>query len=596
MRSEREPLSVPTPEGSLGLLLFAAVLLGAALWWMEARSSDEALVSRESEEVIRPTLPASGLLIPSDFSSASARESALLSRSPIIVDTATNLESTSEAVTIQCVAKDDVSVEGIQLLVSRGSILWTDLGKTNEDGWLEVAREHVADAELLPRRGDLAASPFFTKLDVPEVLIVRVIPGAGIHGVVRLPDGTAAGEGIRVLALPSDHPRGGSEEVTRALAADLCAITNAEGVFRIDCLTPGCSYRVSAAGQGLLCAVPGPVMAPHADPVVLKAQYVYGAKVTFETADGLVVELPDQAGVDHSPVTCEWSEGVLLRQSVVRRTLLGVESNVLASDNPCLLLFRSEVEPWRTTPIVADLEARFVGYEPVLTRCQLEWLGADYPEFRCRLTPLGAGLGEVLVQFDDRPDLGPRSSDRPQEFGILKLRNLADSSSANVLSLVLRTPEPDGSFRVGGIPFGEYVAKLKLADGAFVHPREGDGAPISVGPDTAHFFVPTQGLGSLTVELKDTGGNLYNGPATFELGAGKPEPLPDQEGFRIRGGRGFTKFQRGPYRFPLLPPDHYVVGLSSPSQPFEEERQGPIVVEVPPGGATTVSVRIQRQM
>jgi len=285
-----------------------------------------------------------------------------------------------------------------------------------------------------------------------------------------------------------------------------------------------------------------------------------------------------------------------LRRSVVRKTLLGLEPQLLPSDNPSLFLFRSELEPWGAKPVIAALTANFVGYEPIDTSCQLEWLGGDFPEFRCRLTPLGAGVGEVWVRFDDPPELESRSKDRPQEFGTLKLRNLADPLSADGLSLVLREMRPDGSFRVGGIPYGEYVARLRLASGAFTYPREQAGVPVSVGPEPTQFLVPTEGLGSLVVYLIDTDGNRFNGPATFELGEGMPEPLPDGNGFRIKGGRGFTKFERGPYRFPLLPPNHYVVGLSSPTQPFEQERKGPIVVEVSAAGEATVTVRIQRRM
>lgn len=596
MRLSRKQSGTHVPGAGLALLLFVSALVCAALWWVEVHPSRGTQTSLVSTERTRQVPPNSGLLIPVDFSSISDRESALESHGVLAVTPTASLEEESRMVSIRCVAEGGLSVEGVRLLVTRGTSEWTELGETDADGRLAVVRELVTDAELVPRRGDLAASPCFTDQDVPEVLTIHVFPSAGIQGVVRLPDGSAAGAGIRVLALPDGHPRGGSEEVTRALAADLCATTDGEGVFRIRNLTPGCSYRISAAGRGLMCAVSAPIVAPHGNSVVLQAQYVYGARVTFETGGGRLADLPDQAGVDHSPVTCEWSEGVLLRQGVVRRTLLGVEAQVNSADNPSLFLFRSEVEPWRTAPPVAELTARFVGYETVVTRCQLEWLGGDFPEFVCRLVPLGAGLGTVFVQFDDPPQLGFRSADRPQEFGLLKLRNLADSPSADVLSLALRNVEPDGRFRVGGIPYGEYVARLTLSDGKFVHPRDQDGVPISVGPDPAHFIVPTEGLGSLTVELVDTEGNIYNGPATFELGAGKPEPLPDQEGFRIRGGRGFTKFLRGPYRFPLLPPNHYVVGLSSPTQPFEEARKGPIVVEVPRSGEASVSVRIQRRM
>lgn len=380
------------------------------------------------------------------------------------------------------------------------------------------------------------------------------------------------------------------------MAAELCAVTDVEGAFRILGLKANCSYRICGAGSGLLCEVPEPVTAPKSDSVVLQAQYLYGARIAFETADGEYAKLPDQTGIGQSPVVCDWPAGVLLRRSVVRRTLLGVEPQLLPSDNPSLFLFRSELEPWSPEPVVADLRVNFTGYEPVETSCQLEWLGGDFPEFRCRLTALGAGLGEVLVRFEDQPELGARSADRPQEFGTLKLRNLADPMSIQELSLVLREKEPDGSFRVGGIPYGEYLARLTLANGAFAYPKEPTGVPVAVGPEPAQLSVPTEGLASLIVELIDTDGNPYNGPATFELGEGMPEALPDQNGFRIRGGRGFTKFDRGPYQFPLLPPDHYVVGLSSPTQPFEEERLGPIVVEVLAAGATTVTVRIQRRM
>ncbi len=425
--------------------------------------------------------------------------------------------------------QDNTPIEGALIFMTQGDALVL-AGETGPDGMSSVAPSRD---EFRVTADGYATGNLVLPVPPPEVCTVHLELELTIEGVVLLPNGSAAGPGVAVMAWKQTKmvdfvPRG------RLAFEEHPGIpntrTDAAGRFRLGSLDRG-PYAVAAGGAGYLSRMPTAGLRAPYSTLTLRIHPAYAAVLAVVNEEGEAPGIPweqrtlsvELAEYDGSVVPADWDF----------LALSGSDYGVLTADRnafPYVVTADEEADsvgPFRIT-------ARYAGYEPLEELFRVPRSVPVAPELRFEVRRIAEGFGVLRVDFS--------GIDASLLDGVSLVGAVLHLASAD--GRAIRVGLPDGG--LGGldipeIPVGTYTAAL-FFDYCGTSLQANDGALVRVDQGTkANALFDLSGTRALSIEVLHPDGSEYFGPLSFTCVAGS-----EAEG----GVVGAVSFDRAPYVLP----------------------------------------------
>ncbi|MCA8979837.1 MAG: hypothetical protein KDC14_07405 [Planctomycetes bacterium] len=359
-------------------------------------------------------------------------------------------------------------------------------------------------------------------------IVVDLADGGRLEGIVRWADGAPARANTCVLAWRSAR-RPGADEVLRVRDGDFSpdlrvARTDALGRFHFDGVDAASELELSAVCEGGL--------------VLRRARGVRAGdaevELVLEPVVGAALELRDAEG--GAPRAGEsWFEGIAmwdpsdprlapcpLPEGGLELAWLGgspLQQLVAGGRDRYVMLYRAHDEVPYVRP-EGSFSISVPGYEPIWTRFPLEPI-SDAMTVRelglVRRTDRFAALEFSLDGVEGW--MSARGRADQQAFGLLRLKGV----DAHVeLEAALRS-NPDGRWKLDGVPCGRYELSLALRDWSSVLPGpSAETVIVDVDEDgaSAHLSLAGRGAGEILVARAD--GSDYAGELVLRVKQGDP--------------------------------------------------------------------------
>jgi len=376
---------------------------------------------------------------------------------------------------------------------------------------------------------------------------------AALRGRVVLPDGSAAGPGLFVLATP-----GRTDPALSVVAARMatpgergCALTERDGSFEIRGLDPGqtCALIIGGAGwvgtQRQWLARPGQPAGRY------EVRRLYGALITLKEPGGAPLRLHgDLLGQRAGRASLRVQDVLPLTGVAPSAVLAGVDPALLDAPDlgRRLLLFTAALDAREIGPIVyrADLP----GYDPLERELQARRIEQGLAEYAFELRPSVPGFGSLVITLVGwsgpcAPFAGPDG-----QGALLHLR----SELGALATFGLGTIE-GGRIEVEGLPYGTWRCALG-ANQQPVNSRRGatPEEEVVIGPVPASYVVDLSTRATIEIEILTRSGAPYSERAAVIFA--------DQQ--TIGRGSRAAHFRAPPYRLDGLEPGLYHVALEIP--------------------------------
>ena len=520
----------------------------------------------------------------------------------------------ARSIVVELVGNKGVALPHVALHVKRGM-------STEEIGVSDAGGELVVTAKVIEGAGLFTMSRGFSRrvYEVPEEVgsgryTLQLEQSAFISGRIELPNGDVPGTKVRVFAVSAGYDTRGASSFWHRGALGFSAEADLTGRFELEGLRPGKIYSIYAGGNGLVSPKPTRAISGAGEEAIIPVGFVFGALVRFRAEDGTVPRTLRYRAREQKNEETSWSVGKAIYRTSRLAALSGVSRDLAFSENPSVILFLVESLEKGQLAGPAEYHARPFGFDVVGERLWLGWLGEGLPVYDLPLRGGGSEQGEVLVELQGGDDIvcGYRSPECTMSEATLLLQQVGPVSSGEQIEVPLRGLfDGDGFCKVGGIPFGRYVASIQFGAGSHRFPEYGiEGVNLDVGNKVAKILVPLKGLGTVEAVLETEHGELYRGPAVFVLGEGEPveiegadlerfgnSSVPGRPVYSIASGRGTIRFECAPYVFPSLRPNKYHITAKIPRLTGDGLSDGlPPSVVVEPGAHERVTVRVRSEM
>jgi len=413
-------------------------------------------------------------------------------------------------------------------------------------------------------------------------LRIELMPARYVEVSVVLENGLPAPAGIRVVAY-GDDAGDLSALAQDALAnhpGSLSAATDANGLARLDGLSFGVAYRVTAGGAGFTCRGTqrdlrgGVIVPPDARQATLVVACAYACELLIvDGADGSPATLSAEAwGVPVCATMLDPSARSCLPNSV-ETLLCGVTPGTARpSLNHQVFMFSSAECGTAIGPL--RIRAGLPGYEDTTVELVIPRL-SDFPA--TSVVPLRrtvAGFGELSIEFTGLIEGVTSRSGSSLPDAIAKL----SSTGGFEQDYAVRSMSAEN--RIGPIPQCQYFVSVAALHGAFRWPPVG-AAPIlvDVGEEPTRVDVDLSQFGALQVDIADASGSSYSGPLQLEL-AGTTEPRSAQ----------VLQAKDCPCHFQVLPPSRYSLRALAPFVDTYAAAQVQ-TIEISAGSVTAVRIR-----
>lgn len=466
------------------LLVLILGLLAAVSWFAFSPSSDDLrLIEVETPAAQNET---SRTEVETDAAPAGDREASV-----------PEVESISESTDPQPMlrfrvrdAETEQPIVGARLSHSQGLSPVEVSALTDGDGRCEFASENLATGHgysfLVFAAGYQITTHFIPGLLPPTDEVIIELNRAGtLHGVVRMPNGSAAPKGTWVVAWigPTPEPEDFSAiplayaqsgplrdfEMRLAEESRVVTRTDAHGEFRFTDLAATTEYQLIAACEGMLSQSLRSVLPETSGPLELKLLYAWG--ICLDARDSQGSRLPGNGLVYLDRGRASWSfpdgRRPMLGGTYAALPLAGLQteySETLVSTQSTdqfgfVELSESEVPP----------SIRVSVQPPGFARLQSDFtfraLDSTFRSTELRFDRTAIQFGSLDVDVLQSPLDESNRGERNQSMVIAKLYPLGfpESGRNEVLSFALVHPQ-DGLHHFSGIPAGEYWIGFESAN------------------------------------------------------------------------------------------------------------------------------------
>ncbi len=383
--------------------------------------------------------------------------------------------------------------------------------------------------------------------------------GGVLAGVVTRVSGAAAPEGTCVLAWPvGDTPD--VVEVLRAREGGLTdalrvARTDAAGRFRFEGLERDAAFELAAVRDGEVATERLASARTGRVDLALELRPIVAAAVRLVDAEGGAPRASDGLFAGHSvwdPVEPDLHARHLPTDGVEVAWIGGAELADVARGgrDRYLMVYEPHGDAF-ARPANVTLSLRVPGYAPVWTSVPLERLDARLALRELPVERRAERWGHVDVAVTGAEGWIERSGEaKRRAFGLLRLVPEGDGET---LSYALQ-PDPDGRWRVDGVPCGRYRVELALRDASGALPARGNEAlVVDVAPEGAEVSLDLRGRGAGEVVVARADGSDYDGELVLLLRKGADGAGP------VR----FVRFEGAPYVFAGLEEGEYEVSVQT---------------------------------
>lgn len=364
----------------------------------------------------------------------------------------------------------------------------------------------------LEARGERGTATIILDAFPPRDVTVMLRRGFAVNGVVVMPNGTNAKEGVQVVA----------ESVGGAATGQVFAQTDRDGVFVLEGLNPSGTYGLYAAGRGVISY--GPVTQVRfgqleEELVVVQARYLFGALIDASGAleegcdcrrqsrDGASFGVMDRRferiGSAHPGVRHLWPNCADMREQGI------------------FPMFYAGLDP--ELSVDGYFRLTVAGQSVVGAACQLQKVEEELPVVKVQGQP-DVDIGGGVINFSVLAPLGWQPLDPSARVGKLRL---TEPSGERLIDVTLTEADLVTGFKVDCLPLGVYYWRFELAEGLVSWPlADGEGSlpAVVVSADPAWVNVDLSKLGSVTVSTisSDWGFGGYRG--ALALGEGRARP------------------------------------------------------------------------
>lgn len=525
----------------------------------------------------RTALPPRTAAQPSDARSPSSLDRS--SDAPRDVVHAPRQDPIDERVRVTVLTRVGAACTGAEVFIGDGvDANW--VGTTDPEGrvefalapgrWDEILARMAGSATVVQRRPD--------GLRAGDDLVLRLEGSSTIRGRVQWTDGTSAGEGLDVLAIPpriADDPMRATRECLFAHPAVARTLTRADGTFELRDTRGSDPYLLIAGGRGLIVPeFPVAVRSGTVDAVVTIGA-VFGIRVLFTEADGTPAHLGPVWQTRGTPWSCTFeNQGCApISSAEVLARVAGIDSESLGqTDAELTFLFAC---PTRSTPAAsAVLRGRPPGYAPYIGEVPL---AVGIAPHVCVLERTSPGFGTVELVLEDHDDA---VTSRLDAVGAVHFE--AESSGERFKLPVFEGPR--ATTRFDDVPFGAYRVRFERAPGLTTFPPADQSAlTTTVGPVPARIEIGALPRNALEIDVRSRDGTPWTGTLSLLIGRRPPKELG--EGRSSVSGR-VVDFLRAPYLLTGIDPGNYTVLVTSGAF-----GNAPATVVVKREGTTRLSVR-----
>lgn len=458
------------------------------------------------------------------------------------------------------------------------------LGAVDEAGELEVQAVRGARVVLVATAPGWASASVLVPDPRPDALTISLSEGATIAGRIERFDGSTAGEGIHVVALPAHLSLSLNGLKPERLLGDpevRLTQSDASGAFELRDLDPKLRYSVIAGGNGLVQESPRHFVAPGSSDLELVVLRAHALFLRLVEPTGDPVEFPaEYVGPGGVKVTLADRSARFASGYAPSHWMCGIPPELEdPPDHARLFVFVSLTNAPVVGPV--ELSASPPGYQRGNLSVLVPPLEHGVFEQAWIMTPTGTGFGSLNVSF-----LGlPVRADPANRFGSRGFVKLAVDERR---FLKYAVPASSGlSHRIDHVPHGRYrVSFESVPDHAIVPEAGGEGRLVEIGevPTAVEFDFSRQGALELLVTAPN--GRPYLGELTVTLNIGALKEEPDRS---IVWAGGRAAFFRPPYVLYGLQPGAFAVRAEDPLP--TEQSWSSFVVES--GALTQVGLQLR---
>lgn len=476
------------------------------------------------------------------------------------------IENSSSDWTVRTVDSQGAPVAGVPVIARRGARTW-DLGTSDSSGEVGLAVDASSRFLLVGCDDDwrgsrlVEAAELATDEPSDRVLDLQLSPAGHATGQLVDTRGQSVGPGVLVVAMPYFHaqPDASRVEDLRARTHDApSARTDEGGRFELNGLDPKERYTLWGAGAGWVLADESAAEVLAGQHLVRRADPMWAVALELRDDLGEPARVPldlVSRGAERAEFLGPPLEAWPLESNAALWNGLGALREELPP-NVRLFAFSGGNPESQETPFV--YQALFPGYESASRQVRAARVGqGQLPRERVTLSRRAQQFGEFeLMHLDSQGGLSPIPSGELVLFDENQVFNL----------WVPATPE--GSLRLGPVPFGRYGFRFRSEDGISQSVEPPEGVPtelLVVGPDPSLATIELGAGGSVEIEVNLLDGRPHWGSLSVLIG----EPGSvwfDEDGAIEWTGVHRVHFSGPPYRIDHLPSGFFRFVLDSPFQ------------------------------